>query len=262
MCLSPLPDFNLRGGKFSELRNIDWSTIQIITITPITSDRLTQPWQSLQPWELSYHIWLLEYMTLSMSFLHNPYGDCPSTCSASSQRGAASIFTTSSNPCLSVPPFPCSFIHTPQASHLNQTPHCTSTQVLVTFIFAPPLWLALPLTGLLDVTAEADPPLPSASQLQDAPAHSHTAHFFPHLGFSSSHWPWQERIKSWLYIVRRSNISHIIWVGSRWEKRTLSIAPCCVGNTFRLASEKVALLKCQQFYCKHFRVYPHLLSDS
>lgn len=123
----------------------------------------------------------------TMSFLHNPYGDSPSTRSASSQRGAAGIFIISSGPRLSVPPFLCSFIHTVQASHLKQTPHSTSTQVLVTLIFAPPLCLALPLTGLLDVMAEADPSLPSACQPQDAPAHSHMAHFLPHLGFSTSH---------------------------------------------------------------------------
>lgn len=214
---------------------------------PITSDRLTQPWQSFQPWELSYHIWLLEYMILSTSFLHNPYGDCPSTCSASSQKGAASIFTISFNPHLSVPPFLCSFIHRDQGSHLKQTPHSTSTQVLATLIFAPPLCLSLPLTGLLDVMAKADPSLPSASQLQDAPAYSHTAHFLPHLGFSTSHWPRQERINSWLYIVRCTNFSYIVWVSSRWEKRTLSIAPCYLGSTFRLASEKVVLPKRQQF---------------
>lgn len=83
-------------------------------------------------------------MTLSMSFLHDPYGDCPSTCSASSQRGAASTFTISCNLHVSVPPFPCSFIHTAQAFYLKQTPHSTSTQLLATFIFAPSLCLTLP----------------------------------------------------------------------------------------------------------------------
>lgn len=152
-----------------------------MSVMPITSDRLTYTWQSFQPWELPYHIWLLEYMTFFASFLHNPCGDFPITHSASSQRGAASIFTISSKLRLSVPPFPHSFVHIAQASHLKQTPHCTSTQVLVS------LCLALPLTGLLDVMAEADPSLSSSSQLLDAPAHSHTAYFLPHLGFSSSH---------------------------------------------------------------------------
>ena len=195
-------------------------------------------------------------MTLSTSFMHNSYGDCPSAHFASSQRGAASIFTISSNPRLLVPPFPWSFIHAAQASHSKKTPHSTSSQILVTYFCT----TSLPCTPT-DRLAGHDPSLPSASQLQDPAAHTHTAHFLPRLGFSTSPWPWQERIKSWLYIVRRSFISHIIWVGSRWEKRTLSIAPFWVGSTLRLASEKVTLPKHQPFHCKHFRVYPHLLSD-
>lgn len=128
-------------------------------------------------------------------------------------KQSCNIFTVSSNPPLSVPPFPCSFIHTAQASHPKQTPHSTSTQALAAFSLHH--LLALPPRGL----QEADPPLPSASQLQDAPPHSHTPHF--HLGFSTSHSPGQERTKPWLNIAKHPSGSCIARVGSEWELRTL-----------------------------------------
>lgn len=222
---------------------------------PITSDRLTYTWQSCQPWELPYHIRPLEYMTLSASFLHNPYGDFPITHSASSQRGAASIFIISSNPTSFSPTFPPQLhSYSSSFSFKANTPLHLRTSISISLPCTP--------TGRFAGCDGWSWP----TSFRFLPVSGHTISL-PHGSFPPTSWfqlfpPWQDRTKSLLYIVRRSNISHIIWVGSRWEKRTLSIAPCWVGSAFRPVSENVGLPKYQQFSCKYFRVEPLLLSDS
>lgn len=133
MCPSPLSDFSLKGGKFLELRNIVRSTLKMTIITLITSEILTKLWESFQAWELFYHIWLAEFVTLFYVIPARPVWSWSQRAPCQLTKRSCNVFTVSSNPPPSVPPSPCSFIHTDRASHPKQMPHSTSTRALAGF---------------------------------------------------------------------------------------------------------------------------------
>lgn len=155
------------------------------------------------------------------SFLHGSYTAHMDTVPAHCQlTKSCNAFTVSPSPPLSVPCFPHS-----SSFPLRQTLHSTSTPVPASFPL-PHSLPPLPPMGCLDDTAQHDPPLPRAPQLQDAPAHSHS---FPPSWFQ--HLPLTWAGENWA-LTKYSKALTLTGVGSKWGQRTFP--PCGAGSTFRV----------------------------